>query len=321
MKKVLITGAGGPAAIAVYKSLKFYDVEIFMADMCSDAPGLFLVEKTHRVNVPKATDEVFTNKVLKTCLEHKIDLLIPTVDDELLPLANCKSQYAEHGIKIATSSATSLKLCRDKLSLMEICDGEIPLSRYAKKTKALESFGWHFPLIIKPRKGSGSRGIHKVNSHEEYQKLDCGEDYLVQEYLPGTEYSVDIYLNQEGSCLACVPRTRVKVDSGVAIVSKTVNDEYLYSLAKKVANKLGLTGVANIQFKEDANGIPKLLEVNPRFSGTMPLTVASGADMPMMLLKESIDKLSDNYVQHSELGVVRYLEEKFIPVEQLEKVH
>lgn len=317
MLRVLITGAGGAAAIAVYKSLRHCDVEILMADMCHNAPGLYLVDSDARIILPSAKDPNYVYELFSIAIKKGVDLIIPTVDDELLPISLNKERFRQQGIKIAISSAESLIKSLDKYKLMQACDGNIPLAKYKLHIEREESHELSFPIILKPRSGSGSRGIHLVHNAEELESFKFNDALLIQEYLPGKEYSVDVYVDQNGHCIACVPRERIKVDSGVAVVSRTFHDEYLSALACRVMTLVGLTGVANIQFKEDDQGIPKLLEINPRFSGTMPLTVAAGANIPKMVIDEFNSNLKESFVQHQELGVVRYLEERYVDVAEL----
>ena len=316
MKKVLITGAGGAAAVSIYKSLVNNDVEIFMADMCSKAPGLYLVDKAHRVILPEASNKFFADKLAINCKDLAIDVLFPTVDMELLPIARKHKTFVEHGTYVAITTEKSLDICLDKYLLMQTCEEHIPLSRYSIFDENFNENDWEYPLIVKPRSGSGSRDISLVRSKNDLRKMKRNKDYLVQDYLPGQEYSVDVYVDSKLQCIAAVPRERIKVDSGVAVVSKTLLDKSLINLAKKAAIVTGLKGVANIQFKRDLLGVPKLLEINPRFSGTMPLTIAAGVDMPKMVMQEACNEVLFE-VQHKELAVVRYLQEKFISVSEL----
>jgi carbamoyl-phosphate synthase large subunit len=136
---------------------------------------------------------------------------------------------------------------------------------------------------VKPRIGSGSRGIRQVTV-EELHTVPTDGEWLIQELLPGMEYSVDVLIGPSGAELAAVPRERLKVDSGVAVAARTVRDSALQTLAFKAAKAAGIRGVANVQFKRDRNGAPKLMEINPRFPGTMSLTVAAGANLPELVV-------------------------------------
>jgi carbamoyl-phosphate synthase large subunit len=76
----------------------------------------------------------------------------------------------------------------------------------------------------------------------------------------------------------------MKVDSGVAVAARTLHAPELEGYAKAVVERVGLVGIANVQFRRDKHGVPKLLEVNPRVPGTLPLTVESGVPMPDLWL-------------------------------------
>ena len=123
------------------------------------------------------------------------------------------------------------------------------------------------PVIVKPRSGSGSRGIRLVDRVEELEALERDGTLLVQEHLPGPEYSLDVLARADGHVVAVVPRERLKVDSGIAVTGRTLHDERSSTFARTVAVLIGLTTVANVQVKVDAAGEPALLEVNARFPG------------------------------------------------------
>jgi carbamoyl-phosphate synthase large subunit len=175
--------------------------------------------------------------------------------------------------------------------------------------------GWDFPVIVKPRRGAGSRGVRLIGSQAELDAVhDAEEDQLAQELLPGDEYSVDVLAGLDGRVIAAVPRARLRVDSGVAVAGVTVHDEELVETASAVARAIGLTTVANVQLKRDVDGRPALLEVNPRFPGAMPLTIAAGVDMPSLTLDAVLGRPVPDHVDFQEIANVRYLEDVFLPI-------
>jgi carbamoyl-phosphate synthase large subunit len=174
------------------------------------------------------------------------------------------------------------------------------------------------PVIVKPRIGSGSRGIRLVEDRDELERLDRDGTLLVQENLPGPEYSLDTLARSDGQVIAVVPRERLKVDSGIAITGRTVHDDALEAIGRGVAERIGLTSVANIQVKGAIDGEPALLEVNPRFPGTMPLTVASGVNMPRLCVEDALGSpLPDEIVPFKDLAMIRYFEERFFGFEEI----
>jgi carbamoyl-phosphate synthase large subunit len=120
--------------------------------------------------------------------------------------------------------------------------------------------------------------------------------------------------------VAAVPRVRERVDSGVSVAGRTVHDAELERLGAGVAAATGLTYVANVQFRRDTGGKPALLEVNPRFPGAMPLTVASGVDMPLMALDALRGRPLPTHADFRDTAMVRYLEERFVALGEVQRV-
>ena len=119
-------------------------------------------------------------------------------------------------------------------------------------------------------------------------------------------------MRRDGVVVGAVPRERMKVDSGIAVASRTVNVPEVIQSAIRTAEVIGIRGVANVQFKRAADGVFKLLEVNPRFPGTLPLTAAAGVDMPRLMVDEAMGRpLPDQLMPFTELMVVRYWTERY----------
>jgi carbamoyl-phosphate synthase large subunit len=314
---ILITGAGGPAAISFLKACHASEHTFWMGDMDAYSAGLFLVDEDKRVILPRGDSTELVPSLLKFCKKNEIDVLVPTVDIELLPLAQSISEFEKQGTKVIVSDKEALSKTIDKFTLLEHCNHGMEISAYALLDENFNPNEWNYPVLIKPRIGAGSRGIRKILSPEMFDEYDRDGTNLVQEYLPGEEYSVDCYVNRSGKCLAAVPRKRLKTDSGVAVVSATVDDKELIEQAKKALEITGNIFLANVQFKRNKEGKPRLLEINPRAAGTLPLTVEAGANTPMMALDDIEGKLSDEMITFKEIAVVRYLQEEFISIESL----
>lgn len=308
--RVLVTGAGGPAGISVIRSLRARDdVEVFAADMDGWASGLYLVPAERRRIVPRGTAETFVDAVIAMCASDGIDVLFSTVDVELPPLARRRSEL---GVSLAAPSLETLETCLDKFALAERCAPLLRTPTTYLVGPAAREHDWAFPIIVKPRSGAGSRGVRLVHTAEQLAELGDEASLIAQEHLPGDEYSVDVITNAHGTVIAAVPRTRTRVDSGVSIAGQTVHDDALEATAAAVANAIGLTGVANVQLRRDSYGVPALLEVNPRFPGAMPLTIAAGVDMPSLALDLALNRDVPDSVPFRELANVRYLDDVFV---------
>ena len=311
--RVLVTGAGGPAGIAVIRSLLARpDVEVFSADMDGWASGLYLVPEDRRRIVPAGRSETFVDELIGMCRDDRIDVLFSTVDVELPGLAARRDELSAVGTALAAPSHETLVTCLDKCRLAERVDGKARLPRTRLLNRAGVGEDWTFPVIVKPRSGAGSRGVRLIADRAALEALGEDESILIQENLPGEEFSVDVLAGLDGTVIAAVPRSRERVDSGVSIAGRTVRRAELSDTAAAVARAIGLTGVANVQLRYSADGVPALLEVNPRFPGAMPLTIAAGVDMPSLLLDLVLGRPVPSSVDFAELANVRFLEDVFL---------
>ncbi|MDO7881369.1 ATP-grasp domain-containing protein [Salinibacterium soli] len=310
MTRVLVTGAGGPAGVAVLRSLlRRPDVTVFAADMDGWASGLYLVPAGQRRLVEPGRSPSFVDGVVALVAADSIDVVFSTVDVELPPLA---ARRDELGAVLAAPSLETLEVTLDKFLLAERCAPLLRTPETALHTEDGIARDWEFPVIVKPRRGAGSRGVRVVADRAGLQSIPADDALIIQEFLPGDEYSVDVFADARSHVIAAVPRTRTRVDSGVSIAGRTVHDEALQSTAAAVAAAIGLSGVANVQLRRDRAGIPALLEVNPRFPGALPLTIAAGVDMPSLALDLALGADLPESLDFADLANVRYLEDVFI---------
>jgi carbamoyl-phosphate synthase large subunit len=304
--RILITGAGGPSAISVWKSLSA-DHEVHMADIDPCAAGLYLVPEDRRLIV--------------ACRARSIELLLPTVDSEFVPLASARADFEVLGVALPISPLGALEICRDKNLLISRLRGLAPVPESEPLTPEVAARVDAFPRFVKPRSGAGSRGAEKIASRRELEAQAMDGSLLLQEYLPGEEYSVDVYVHSDGRVMAAVPRERMKTDSGVAVTARTLRNEELIASAVRIAEVIGIRYVANIQFKRAADGVFKLLEINPRFPGTLPLTTASGIDMPKLMVDDVLGrKMPDGLLPFREIMVVRYWTEHYFDCSEWERL-
>ena len=320
-QNILITGAGGAAAVAFYKCLDHSrGYNIHMADMSRCAAGLYLVPEENRLLLPAGRDHHFVEQLLLSCKKRNIGILVPTVDWELLPIMLYAEAFKEAGVEIVISNYEALSVCLDKYLLMSTLEPYFDMAEFEVFDEGFDPYPFKLPCIAKPRQESGSRGIKLIHSLEELQGVPKDGSYLIQEHLPGKEYSVDVYLDQQHQAKASVVRERMRVDSGVAVISQTVINPDISQLAIEMAEFLQLRYAVNLQFKLDAYHQPKLLEINPRFPGTMSLTAAAGVNMPQLSIDEIMGQELNSHYAHCELAMVRFWQEQYMPTQALQSV-
>jgi carbamoyl-phosphate synthase large subunit len=231
--------------------------------------------------------------------------------DPTVRLVAARADFERAGISLMLPPAGALNLALDKLALARACAGVVRVPRTECLTEELDADSWDYPVIVKPRTGSGSRDISVIGSAPELTAFGPSPEFIVQDYLPGEEYSIDVLADTDGRVVAGVPRARARVDSGISVAGRTLHDPELEEFGAAVAERVGLTFIANVQARRDRAGRPALLEVNPRPPGSLPLTVASGVDMPRLALDALRGRPMPDHASFCEKAMVRFLDERF----------
>jgi carbamoyl-phosphate synthase large subunit len=288
---VLVTAASRRVALVqgFRKALQTMQVRgiVGVTDINPLSPALYFADRAW--HAPLATDPDYVDRLLEICQEERIGLLVPTIDDELPIVAASRDRFDAIGVKVACSSVRVAEICGDKFATCAyLRDRGISAAR-SFLPDDLPS-GMADPLFVKPRFGRGS--VHAYSAHDRRQLdffLSYVEDPVVQEYLDGPEYTIDVLGDFSGRPLAVVPRERVLIRSGVSDRGRTVRDPKLIDLALECARVLPFIGAANIQCRV-VDGAPVVFEINPRFSGGIQLTIAAGADFPRLLLALALER-------------------------------
>jgi carbamoyl-phosphate synthase large subunit len=321
-KTAIVTGADGPAFATIEGSLRKLGFSVYAIDSNPHASGILLVQPQRRLILPPGDDPNFAEVLLATCAEVNACLVIPTDHRELIPLVEARDRFLAAGVKVLLPGAETVRLAMDKQALIELCRHHVPVPWSRPLDELLDRAGVPLPAIIKPRSGAGSRGIRVIQRVEELDEFSADGSLLVQELLPGTEYSIDVLALQDGDVIAVIPRTRLRVNGGgVAVAGASVHDDTLEAIGETVARIAGLTSVANIQVKTGSDGRPALLEMNPRIPGTLSLSVASGVDMVGLACRDLFgERLPRRRRSFDETAVIRSLQDHFCSVGELEEL-
>jgi carbamoyl-phosphate synthase large subunit len=284
---ILITAASRRVALiqAFAQALKRLGLRgnVVTTDMSRLSPGLYFGSK-HYI-VPLTTDPQYLPIIKSICFRERIHLLIPTIDDELPLFGRHTEDFWATGIRVAVSSERTGLICNDKYETARfLLDKGIPFARTWLPAE-LDFSRLRYPLFLKPKSGRGSVGAFPIKSERELLFfLDYVPEPVVQEYLEGKEFTIDLLADFDGNVIGVVPRERMVIRSGVTDRGQTLNHAGMIQLAIRTARALDIRGPANIQVKlHDEKAT--LFEVNPRFSGGVPLTIAAGADFPRWLVE------------------------------------
>jgi carbamoyl-phosphate synthase large subunit len=233
--------------------------------------------------VPMADDPSYIPTLLEVASAENVGLVVPTIDDELVLFGDTRHHFEARAMRVAVSPAPTSRACNDKYETCRILRDHGIAAAATWLPADLPALP-RFPLFIKPRFGRGGVGAFPVQNERELEFfLGYVADPIVQEFLTGPEFTIDVCCDFDGRVLSIVPRERMVIRAGVIDRGRTVRDERLIALAESIADLLPFAGAVNIQCRM-VGGQPVVFEINPRFSGGIPLTIQAGADFPRMLV-------------------------------------
>ena len=266
------------AALVLDKNLKIYG-----ADMAGTAPALAYCDYTRKVVSMK--DSRYIDELLDICKKDKIDLLIPTIDTDLLILAENKNRFEAAGTKVLIAAPDKIRICRDKNNTSEFF---VDCGLYAPMpVNDWREYHGGFPAFIKPKDGSSSIDAFKVENEDELKIYAAQvDDYIVQPFVEGTEYTIDIFCDWNGNPISIVPRERMQVRAGEVLKTKITMDEVMIAEAEKLCEAFKPCGPMTVQLIRDRlTGKDYFIEINPRFGGGAPLSMKAGARTAESILK------------------------------------
>jgi len=314
--KVIITGIGSTTGISVIKGFrkqnkfitKIVGTDINDKNMIA---GSSFCDSFY--TVPKAMDRNYISTLLDICEKEKVQVLIPIIDQELLIVAENKDEFNSRGVTVVISDPETIRICNNKyLTFKFLKDHGFPTANTLIANEIKDPDSLVYPIFVKPLDGISSINAFKVNTPEEFliakRKV---QNLVVQEYLEGDEYTTDVMADFAGNIFAVVPRQRISTKAGISYKGKTCKDSRLMYLGKQIAESLKIIGPANIQCMVSRD-IISYFEVNPRFSGSLPLTIAAGINTPLWILKLLNGETSPNgLLPFKDVIMTRYWEEIF----------
>lgn len=287
---ILITAASRRVAMirGFARALAELGVEgrIHVCDTDSLSPGLRFCDKYHIVPMSDSPDYIPT--ILEICNRERINLLVPTIDEELPLFGRHKRDFEEIGVIALVSDEKAGTICNDKyLTARFFKENGFPFAT-TQLPHEIDFENVTYPLFIKPRRGRGSVGVFPIHNENELRFfINYVKKPVVQRFLSGKEYTVDVLAGLDGRILSIVPRERIVIRSGVCDRGRTWRDERLIELSRSICEKLGVVGPVNLQCKIQ-DGEITFFEINPRFSGAIQLTVAAGADFFSTIIREAM---------------------------------
>jgi carbamoyl-phosphate synthase large subunit len=294
---MLLTGVG-----------KRYDIvaafaqhaRVVAADPNPLAPAQYAAD--HRYAVPSIADPDYVPTLRSLCQRHGVAGVIPLTDLDLEILAQARDDGLLPAIVPAPQTARATFDKYETHLLLERLG--LPSPPTVLPGEPVD----HFPVMIKPRWGSGARSIHRAGDQA---AADFFVDYvdeptMVQRWMDGPEFSIDCLSDLAGRCLNAIPRTMIESRGGESIKGTVIRDDELISLGRRLVEALGVRGPCTIQVFRDREIGLGITDVNTRFGGAFPAPMFAalpGRTYPELLVRLALGEEVEPHVGEFRAGV------------------
>jgi carbamoyl-phosphate synthase large subunit len=294
---VLLTGVGKRYDIV---SAFAQHTTVIAADPNPLAPAQYAAHV--RVAVPRIADPAYVPALAELCAEHGVGAVVPLTDLDLEVLACARRDgilpafVPDPEIAVATFDKYETHELLLRLGLPSpptVLPGE-PVDGY--------------PVMVKPRRGSGARSIHPAPDAEAaaFFVRYVDEPTMVQKLMDGPEFSMDCLCDLDGRCLNVIPRTMLESRGGESIKGTVIADPELVDLGRRVVEALGVRGPCTVQaFRDSQVGIG-ITDVNTRFGGAFPAPIYAalpGRTYPELIVRMAAGERIEPHVGEFRAGV------------------
>jgi hypothetical protein len=292
---ILVFPCGSEIGLDIYSSVRYSTYfHLIGANSISDH-GKFVYED-YIGGVPFVTDSNFISYIKNIVEERQIDAIYPAMDSVITKL---KENENILGCKIVTSPLETTRICLSKEKTYE-CFHDVVYVPHTYKPEEVRQY----PVFVKPKIGYGGKGTKKINSKKElFDFIEGKDNFLIVDYLPGDEYTVDCFTDRHRSLLYSAARKRGRIRDGISVNTAFENKQTEFvNLARKINLKLSFRGAWFYQVKRDKEGKLCLLEIASRLGGSSLLSRAVGINLAQLSLFDAFDydvkiQKNDYYVE------------------------
>jgi len=315
MKTILVSGANGIVGYGILKSLRLSkeNYKLIGTTIYTDSVAPAFCDVFERA--PMTSDPNYIDWLCGIVIKHNVDMIIPGIDADLYNWNKNKSTLTKTPTYVLLNNYDLIKLCQDKWLFYN--DLKNRASELAISSKINGSFNdlineFGLPLLLKPRKGSGSKGIVTINSKNEFEKVkDIYGSILMAQPIIGNEdeeYTVSAFFDKNHA-LCCYMSLRRKLSKeGYTEKALTADVSGFEEAISELANYYKPIGPTNFQFRIHNQSI-KLLEINPRISSATSIRAAFDYNESDMSVRYFLDNEIPRQPFTRAGLAVRYVEE------------
>jgi len=292
---VLVTGAGGTLAVSIFKSFRQSALapRIVATDAKPRSVGLFRADAAYVLPAVVPDERPYLDRLREICLVERVDLVCFGSDVELRRVApHADEVFRATGARLIVNRPAAVDTFLDKwLTACALRENDLPVpdTVLASDGAAVPAFlAQHsFPLVVKPRHGSGSKNLFVVHGQDELEAA-CRwtPEPVLQEYLlpDDEEYTVGIYRSPRRGYVGQIVLRR-SLGGGLTYKAEVVRDEAIEATCRRLVDAFDLWGPVNVQLRKTAQGV-RVFEINPRFSGSGPMRAYFGFNEAELCLRD-----------------------------------
>jgi carbamoyl-phosphate synthase large subunit len=289
-RSVLLTGVGKRYDIV---SAFAQHASVVAVDPNPLAPAQYAAD--HRYSVPAIDDPAYVPEVASLCQRHGVVGVVPLTDLDIEVLARAREEGRLPAIVPGVDTA---RATFDKFEAHRLLERlGLPSPPTVMPGEPVE----HFPVMVKPRWGSGARSIHRADDQAaaEFFVDYVAEPTMLQRWMDGPEFSIDCLSDLSGRCLNAIPRTMIESRGGESIKGTVIADEELVALGRSVVEALQVRGPCTVQVFRDRELGLCITDVNTRFGGAFPapmLAALPGRTYPELIVRMALGEEVEPHV-------------------------
>jgi nucleoside-diphosphate-sugar epimerase len=328
--RVAVTSVGSGIGQSIVQSCRFSHLPIYIVGFDINPFAFGAYDCDVQELVPNVSDPGYIPALLEKCRKHDVMILILGLDSELLSVSELKHEFEKEGITVLVADPPFIRLCRDKITwsreLSALTEAVVPCYYFNELDSLIDNNEIHFPLIAKPKGGSGSMGVRIINSLERLRQLD--DTFVVQPFIfpskddPNyrklteavqnekfrqiAEVSVQYVISKDQRILGRMASYN-KLKDGVPIEIVPLDYNRIWESLEAIFPYLlekGMKGPVNIQGRLTEEG-PRFFEMNGRFTGITGLRAMMGFNEVETLIRDYLDlgSVDSLYINPKRVGM------------------
>lgn len=325
MMNILLTSVGRRGYLVNYfKNAIQPKGRVIAANSEALTSGMIVADKSY--TVPRVNSVDYISKILEICQVEDIGMVVSLFDIDLPYLAKAHEQFVKAGVHLVISNPWVIEIANDKWKTYTFLSERFLATPKTYKNiqsfeKALYESEIKFPVIVKPRWGMGSLSVYKAENIKDVRffidyckravkssylniiSSEIEESILVQEYISGREFGIDVFNDLQANKLTTVVKEKIGMRAGETDVAIVVNNPEVRKLAESVGENLKHVGNLDIDILLDKKNVPYVLEFNARFGGGYPFSHLAGVDFPKLLVQMANGSELDKNLLDFKLGI------------------